>query len=81
MIGECIDVAIYVEKELYNVHTILYEHTFRELIAVHNRSAVTMKIVVEKPNCKSPRLLPEELQINPSTAYVQGNGEGKVGLG
>jgi len=74
-VGRCVDVPIYVEREIYNLHTVLYEHTFRELIVLKNRSAVAMKIKVEKPSMSDPRLQLNEIQINPTTAFVQGHGE------
>ena len=77
MVGKCVDVPIYVEREILNLHTILYNHTFREMIPLRNRSAVAMKIKVEKPNCKDPRLKEGEITVNPTTAFLQGNGGGQ----
>ncbi|CAD7964794.1 unnamed protein product [Amoebophrya sp. A120] len=74
-VGKCVDVPIYVEREIYNLHTILFEHTFRELIVLKNRSQVAMKIKVERPALNDPRLKENEIQINPTTAFVQGLGE------
>ncbi|CAD7957811.1 unnamed protein product [Amoebophrya sp. A25] len=78
MVGRCIDVPIYAEREVYNLHTILYEHTFRELIVLKNRSSVAMKVRVERPKLSDPRLLPGEIQISPDTAYVQGLGQQSI---
>jgi len=39
--GECVDVPIYVEKLAYNLHTVVYEKTFREKIMEKVKSGVT----------------------------------------
>jgi|Transcript_116949 hypothetical protein len=66
--GSCIDVPIYVEQEEYDVKTILFEHTFRENIVLHNRQSVAMKITVA-----DPQPIDGEMQLNPTVAYIQGN--------
>lgn len=67
--GSCLDVPIYVDQEEYDLQTCIYGHTFRESIMVHNRVSVAMKIQVPKPT-----QIENELQLNTTLAYIQGNG-------
>lgn len=74
--GTCVPVPLYLEKEIYNLHTIVFDHIFRDKVILYNRRAVTMKIKVEKPSTSTSdgKLKPGEIQINPKEAFVQGNG-------
>mmetsp|Transcript_81700 Transcript_81700/g.210345 ORF Transcript_81700/g.210345 Transcript_81700/m.210345 type:complete len:1701 (+) Transcript_81700:95-5197(+) len=66
--GSCLDVPIWVEKEEYDLKTCIFGHNFREIIVVHNRRSVPMKIEVDRP-----KSIEGQLQINPTVAFVQGN--------
>jgi len=68
--GECLDVPIHVEQDTYDLKTCIFGHIFRESVVVKNRQSVAMKIQVERPT-----QLHEELQLNPTLAYIQGHGE------
>lgn len=67
ILGSCVDVPIYVENQLYDLKTCIYDHIFRQNVVIHNRRSVPMKIEVEKP-----RQIDGQLQINPALAYIQG---------
>jgi len=73
--GSCVDVPIYVEQEEYDLKTCVFGHTFRENIVFHNRQSVAMKISVEEP-----KLIPDQLALNPTLAYIQGKKEQAIGL-
>ena len=44
IIGECIEVPIFVERNVYDFEICLFEHVYREKIIFHNRSPTAMKI-------------------------------------
>ena len=54
--GKCVDVPIYVEKEEYNMHVMVYEQFYREKIVLLNRGANTMKIQLFYPKDFKPYL-------------------------
>lgn len=68
--ASCLDVPIYVEKDVYDLKTCVFRHIFRESVVLHNRQSVAMQIEVEKP-----KDIIGELHLNPSLAYIQGNKE------
>lgn len=59
---------IYVEKLTYNLHTLVYNKTFREKIILHNRSSNTMKLQLY-----SPKELKPYIEFNPTLGYIQGH--------
>lgn len=66
--GTCVDVPIYVEKLTYNLHTLVYEKTYRDKIVLFNRSSNTMKLQLY-----FPKELKNYLEFNPTLGYIQGN--------
>lgn len=65
--GCCVDVPIYVEKLTYNLHTLVYEKTYRDKIILYNRSPHTMKLQLY-----FPKELKTYLEFNPTLGYIQG---------
>jgi len=49
LVGECIKVPIYIEKQIYNLEIIILNLMYREELVFHNRSNNTMKIHMVAP--------------------------------
>jgi hypothetical protein len=63
--GRCVDVPIFVEKEIYNLNVLVYEQFYREKIILHNRGANSMKIQLFFPKDFKPYL-----EFNPTLGYI-----------
>ena len=64
--GECIEVPVYVEKNIYDFEICLLNHIYREKIVFFNRSNTSMKIQMEVPK-ETKRFF----EFNPSLGYIQ----------
>lgn len=64
--GNCVDLPIYVEKELYDLDICLMNQMYREKLVFHNRGGKPMKIQM---------ILPPEvtkfISLNPSFGYIE----------
>lgn len=63
--GTCVDVPIYVEKEEYDLHVLVYEQFYRQKIMLHNRGANAMKIQLTFPKDFKPYL-----EFNPTLGFI-----------
>lgn len=66
LVGECIDVPICVEQDVYDLQVCVLGHTYRERIVLRNRSLLPMKIQLT-----SPKDSKEHLEFNPTLGYIQ----------
>lgn len=66
--GECIDVPIFVEQDVYDFKVCVLNHTYREKIVLRNRSVLPMKIQLSFP--KDAR---EHFEFSPTLGYIQGS--------
>ncbi|CAG9327365.1 unnamed protein product [Blepharisma stoltei] len=66
--GECIDVPIYVEQEVYDFKVCVLNHTYREKIVLRNRSVNPMKIQLTFPKDAK-----EHFEFSPTLGYIQGS--------
>jgi hypothetical protein len=69
ILGECVDVPIYVEKPEYHMKVLVYEQFYREKVLLFNRSALPMKIQLFFNKAFKPYL-----EFNPTLGYIQGRG-------
>jgi hypothetical protein len=75
LVGECIDLPIYIEKPLYDMQICLMNHIYREKLIFYNRSNTAMKIQIAAP--------PETKKFfifNPSFGYIQGENSLQIWL-
>ena len=63
--GECMNVPIYVEQEVYDFQVCIYDHTYRNKIILKNRSAHPMKIQLY-----SPKEVKGYMEFNPTLGYI-----------
>ncbi|CAK0881752.1 unnamed protein product [Prorocentrum cordatum] len=68
--GSCVDVPIYFPEEEMDLKICIYGTIYRENVVLRNRRKDTMRVDIIKP-----KEIPGELQISPTTAYVQGNSD------
>jgi hypothetical protein len=68
--GSCVDVPIYFPQEEWDFKICIFNHVFRENLILKNRRKDTMRVDVVKP-----KEIPDELQISPTSAFVQGYSE------
>ena len=47
--GRCVDLPIYVEKEIYDMEICLLKHIYREQLVFHNRGNKAMKVQMVLP--------------------------------
>ena len=73
LVGECIDVPICVEREVYDLQVCVLGHTYRERIVLRNRSLLPMKIQLT-----SPKDSKEHLEFNPTLGYIQPTSEFEI---
>jgi len=73
--GQCVDVPIYVEREEYNLHVLVYEQFYRQRIILHNRSQNSMKIQLF-----FPKDFKQYLEFNPTLGYIQGLSQFEIWL-
>ena len=71
--GECTDVPIFVEKEVYDFEVCVLGHTYRERIVLRNRSLLPMKIQL---TC--PKDVKDHLEFNPILGFIQANSEFEI---
>lgn len=69
------DVPIYVEQLQYDLKVLVYDHTYREKVVLHNRSPLPMKIQLS-----FPRELKAYLEFNPTLGYIQGHSHFEIWL-
>lgn len=68
--GSCVDVPIYFPEEEMDLKVCIYGTIYRENVVLRNRRKTTMQVDIVQP-----KEFPGELQITPTTAYVQGNSD------
>ena len=73
--GRCVDLPIYVEKDIYDLEICLLKHIYREQLVFHNRGNKAMKVQM---------MLPFEVRkfisLNPSFGYIQAHSPLKIWL-
>ena len=71
--GQCIDVPICVERDLYDFQVCVLNHTYRERIVLRNRSLLPMKIQLTFPKDAK-----DHLEFNPTLGFIQAKSEFEV---
>ena len=71
--GKCVHVPIYVEKEEYDMHILVYEQWYRQRIWLFNRSSNGMKIQLFFPKEFKPYM-----EFNPTLGIIQGDGKFEI---
>lgn len=69
LVGECVDVPIYVAQPEYDLNVLVYDQFYREKIVLHNRGNQPMKVQLF-----FPRSFKQYLEFNPTLGYIQGFG-------
>lgn len=73
VVGKCVDVPIYVEKEEYNMNVLVYDQFYREKIVLFNRGQNAMKVQLFYPRDFKPYL-----EFNPTLGFIQGDGRFEI---
>ena len=71
--GECTDVPICVERDVYDFQVCVLNHTYRERIILKNRSLLPMKIQLTYP-----RDAKDHLEFNPTLGFIQASSEFEI---
>lgn len=73
LLGNCVDVPIIVENQLYDMRNVILGESYREKLVFQNRGDTAMKIQIS-----APKEMKKFIEFNPLFGYIQGKAKFEI---